>query len=205
MVTSAMLSNIGVGQKDMKKSLFGIWENLFHITKNRANELNPTPTKYFTQLLATVEAADDPDILLLGCFHNYLSVLSNELTFDKVNNVLEWMHFHDSIQQACHVRQEYEFLAYSSFSIVQFFPNCAVAKRPTLEFPRREFEVQAQIKVNSSILQTVMEGLPSHFKFINKTMMVKDFLSPLIRIISPINFRPVLFSFLCFFLGNLAD
>jgi hypothetical protein len=196
-----MLSDIGVGKKDLKKSLFGVWDNLFHVTKSRGNELlgsRLTSTKYFNELLTTIDGAEDQEILLSGCFHNYLIVMGNEPAFEKINKVLEWMHFGDSLSRAIYERQEFEFMAYTPFTIMQFYPHCATARRPALEFPRKEFEVLAQQKTNVGIMQTVLEGLPSHFKFINRNMLVKEFLSPLMRIISPINFRPVSCAFFFF-------
>jgi len=40
-----------------------------------------------------------------------------------------------------HVKQDYDFLAYIPYTIYSFHPNCAISKRPVLEFPKKEFEV----------------------------------------------------------------
>jgi len=83
-ITSAMLLEAGVGQKDMKKSLFSVWELLFHVGKPRKNDvtsLQISPTNFFNSLSSVIDATEDPDILLAGTtLLLHTSCLSDPLT-----------------------------------------------------------------------------------------------------------------------------
>ncbi len=97
--------------------------------------------KYLARLKNAIESSEDYEKIASGCFHNYLSIQVHDPSFDKVNKVSEWLGFYDSLNHNIHHKQEFELLPYVSYCLTSFYTFCSSIRKPEIEFPKREFEV----------------------------------------------------------------
>ncbi|KAJ3228579.1 Chromosome transmission fidelity protein 18 [Chytriomyces hyalinus] len=138
-----LLKRYDVGRKDMTRSLFTVWEDLFMIlgAKRRKNGLvggsaggtdggkDKDANRYIHRLLSLIAASGETGKILEGCFENYLrmnivdawdggattSTSSGAKKGGKIEQALDWLCFHDKIERFIVKDRDFELFKYQPF------------------------------------------------------------------------------------------
>ncbi|KAJ3101426.1 hypothetical protein HDU97_001356 [Phlyctochytrium planicorne] len=188
-----MLVETKIGVKDLSRGLFKIWDAVFkQPTAKQLKKINAGPSEigganaskreHFNKLLSLIDACGEQDKLLQGCFDNYLKLnnISQADGNSKIEKALSWCIFYDKISSNGTFQ-------YNSFPIVAFHTLFARVERPTIEYPKTEFEASQIQKTSESVVQTIHKGLsPLVRTFWGTTdRLVMELFSPLIQIVTP--------------------
>ncbi|KAI8840622.1 hypothetical protein BJ741DRAFT_661907 [Chytriomyces cf. hyalinus JEL632] len=184
-----LLKRYDVGRKDMTRSLFTVWEDLFMIlgAKRRKNGVagvsgggdggkDKDANRYIHRLLSLIAASGETGKILEGCFENYLrmnivdawdggaatatpSDPSTKKKGGKIEQALDWLCFHDKIERFIVKDRDFELFKYQPFVVVNFHRLFAAVGRPQIEFPRGEYESFVKKRVNDNIVSSFVKGL----------------------------------------------
>ncbi|XP_023224042.1 chromosome transmission fidelity protein 18 homolog isoform X2 [Centruroides sculpturatus] len=200
--------NLTVGQKDVQKSLFSVWQAIFQIpqlkrkqivqnvrhipteSSNKVNEDNTSLTSRFYNILWMAQRCDY-EILIQGLFENYLSVNFRDPHLYAIENGTSWLCFADTVNQYIATTQLYSLLPYISYLPVIFHFLFASTSYPQIKFPNSYFEFKSREKKSTNILTTFHNDLSVRAKcFLSKETAILDLLAPLTYITQP-TLRPV--------------
>ncbi|XP_077300481.1 chromosome transmission fidelity protein 18 homolog [Arctopsyche grandis] len=212
------INNIDIGQKDMSKGLFQVWQEIFQIHQpkvkrfedlkdaaklKRNNFMNlgddvadsgniDTSFKGRSRrILNTVHSAGDYEKLIQGVYENFLSMKVRDSMMLGVNQAFEWFLLTDIFTAFINHNQNYTLMSYIPYSFVCWHLQFASLNWPKIKFPSQGFEVFQKKTQFSGITSGVEKGVcPSTKPFITKTVLILDSLPLLPHIISP-SLRPV--------------
>lgn len=202
------VKHLNVGQKDIQKSLFSIWQSIFKIPQLKRKQLQEFQQQRFQNLSDKVNKDNtsltarfynilwisqkcDYEILLQGLFENYPLINFRDPYLHSVENGMSWMCFTDLVNQYISTTQTYSLLPYISYTPVIFHLLFATTSNPQIKFPNSYFEFKNKEKKSSNILDTLHNDLSVRAKcFLTKETTILDLLSPLIYITQP-TLRPV--------------
>jgi chromosome transmission fidelity protein 18 len=129
--------------------------------------------------------------LLIGLFENYLNIRFKDPNLEAVCVGLDWMVFHDTLQQHIGHTQNYTCLAYLPYLSVAFHFLYASPSRPYVKYPHTNFEMVQKQQQNNHLLSSVMLEVPAHIRrMLNPTQLTTEMFTPVLEIITP-SFRPV--------------
>ncbi|KAF9970340.1 hypothetical protein BGZ73_006953 [Actinomortierella ambigua] len=204
-LTVEMLGKAAVGRKDQNKSLYAVWEELFHASYARKNRsalkvvdgerdglVRDDSNAYVSRLVSLIQTNGEYDKLMQGCFENFLRMTFHDTAMSKVVESTEWIAFYDKLSARISSQFEYELQGYVGYSLVSFHRYFAGSvKQQKLEYPRKDYESYLTHKAHESIAQAVLLNLtPSLQRQYGKGSFATELLAPLLRILSP-NMRPV--------------
>uniref|UniRef100_A0A0P4W9U3 AAA+ ATPase domain-containing protein n=1 Tax=Scylla olivacea TaxID=85551 RepID=A0A0P4W9U3_SCYOL len=208
------ISSVSVGQKDYKRSLFKIWQEIFSIPRQkriRHNPLQETPERLapmpdlnsdvkkfgeenslafrFQHILKVTQHAPYEKVMQ-GWFENYLNLKQFTL-MESITSGLEWTLFVDLQMKEIMHSQSWTLMAYLPFACVSHHLRFASLSWPNIQFPTCMAEMQQKLTKNQNLLSSmVSEMSPSNRAFTGNTQLVCDVLPFLIHIIQP-TLRPV--------------
>ncbi|XP_071441962.1 chromosome transmission fidelity protein 18 homolog [Hetaerina americana] len=194
-----------VGLKDMQKSAFDVWQEIFKIHKEKAGSMTKdnnfsvsavqSPLLRFSEnslkyrmmrVLKAVQSFGDYERLAQGVFENYLCVKQKESAMKEVAVGAECFTFFDMINHEVRSQQSFFLLAYLPFCFVKWHFLFAENSWPKLIYPRSGFEANTRFSNFNQTMSTVMEGLSPKARCHNsRSSMYLDVLPYLLSIISP--------------------
>ncbi|KAI7903695.1 uncharacterized protein BX663DRAFT_551381 [Cokeromyces recurvatus] len=195
--TKDMIDEASVGKKDMSKSLFSIWEELFCAPnarhKNSANKNEFDNNKYLDRLYNSVISNGEFERLLQGCFESYPLMKFHDVALQKCRFMAEWLHFYDQVNYRTNERHEYEMYKYLPYPIVNFhrFFAGSTSQEHRVEYPKIDYEVYSTRKSFENLVSVFMAGVHPHKRrYLNKDLIVHELVPLLMHVISP-ELRPV--------------
>ncbi|ORY53762.1 P-loop containing nucleoside triphosphate hydrolase protein [Rhizoclosmatium globosum] len=205
-LTIEMLAGMEVGSKDMTRGLFRVWEDVFTIPSAKKKKKlgggeDGDAGRYIHRLLALVSANGEVDKILQGCYENYLkmrvvdtvaSTSDTTRSATKIEQALDWLVFHDRIDKFLIVDKDFELFKYQPFTIVNFYRLFAGISKPTIEFPRADYDNFVTRRMNENIVSMFMNtlSLSERVTWGNRARVLQELVTPLLQIISP-DFRAV--------------
>ncbi|ORX89116.1 P-loop containing nucleoside triphosphate hydrolase protein, partial [Basidiobolus meristosporus CBS 931.73] len=200
-VTIDTLSQVYIGRKDMSKSLFTVWENIFlNSSKHRKTIKFHSATddfcehgspgelenRYVSSLVSLVHTNNEYDKLVQGVFHNYLNQRFYDGSGDKLHKAGEWLFFYDQMNASVWSSQHMELYSYLAYPIVGFHPLFSSTTRPYIEYPNKQFETDQSKRMKRNIIDGMLGNLrPTARRNFTSTSISLELISPLLRIISP--------------------
>ncbi|RUP44404.1 hypothetical protein BC936DRAFT_149509 [Jimgerdemannia flammicorona] len=210
-LTVEMLDEAPVGRKDMGKSLFSIWEEIFQGSNSRKKQRmvalksffdehgNRSARKaertelYVSQLAQIIHTNGDFDKLVQGCFENYPKMKFHDVACDKLVQLGDWLHFYDQINHRANSMHEHGLYSYMPYPLVnfhRFFAGAAHQPHP-IEYPNLDTENFMKEKTNEALIITLLSNMnPRGRRSFDNRSMSSELISLLLRIISP-DLRPV--------------
>jgi chromosome transmission fidelity protein 18 len=100
-----------------------------------------TAAARFYHMLSAASATGEHEKVCHGLFENYLNIRFKDPNLEAVCVGLDWMVFHDTLQQHIGHTQNYTCLAYLPYLSVAFHFLYASPSRPYVKYPHTNFEV----------------------------------------------------------------
>ncbi|KAF8770773.1 Chromosome transmission fidelity protein 18 like protein [Argiope bruennichi] len=175
------LEGLQIGQKDMQKSLFGVWQDVFYYKEKKS----------FSNVLSVLQAFGDYEKVYIGLFENYLNIKFKHRNLDSVWMGSEWLCFVDIIQQQIAHQQLFFLIPYLPYPAVAFHVLFASNSYPHMSYPTAFYENRAKVSQLNNTLTSLIKDITSSLKtFLNSAILLTDVFPFLVEIIKP-NLRPV--------------
>ncbi|KAJ3026307.1 UNVERIFIED_CONTAM: Chromosome transmission fidelity protein 18 [Siphonaria sp. JEL0065] len=194
-LTLEMLAGMDIGHKDMTRGLFRVWEDVFMVPSGKRK-------KKIACAGGRDEASGEVDKIVQGCHENCLkmrivdSIASSSSdqsrTPTKIEQALDWLVFHDKLDRFIVVDKDFELFKYQPFTVVNFYRLFAGILKPTIEFPRADYDNFIARRANENIISSFINTLSLHERVTwgNRGRLLEELVTPLLQIISP-DFRAV--------------
>ena len=79
---------VAVGVKDVSKSAFAVWENLFHLPSAKqmrvTSRMGPAAGNRLAHSTSLIHSNGEYDKLMQGCFENYLHIPKRDPSMEEV-------------------------------------------------------------------------------------------------------------------------
>ncbi|PNF28113.1 hypothetical protein B7P43_G12268 [Cryptotermes secundus] len=200
-----------IGQKDMQKGLFSVWQEVFQIQRPRRKlfstilakgddrlqpmpDLNSLEMKFDDMSLAsrmlgvlkTVQCCGDYDRLMQGVYENFLSMSFRDSRLEAVSLGLEWFCTADMLSHKIHATQNYILMPYQPFAFVMWHFLFASFSWPKITYPSTGYEVIVKEQKARQILRELMRGMAPLVRIhANPAQLLFDTLPLLLQILVP--------------------
>ncbi|KAK2187311.1 hypothetical protein NP493_170g04032 [Ridgeia piscesae] len=210
-LTLQNVQSLNVGQKDVQKSLFFLWQNIFQMPKpkrkryinphdrvagvNTSEELgaynNMSHTARFHNVLQMAQAAGESDKALQGLHELYLEAKAKDPRMDAVQSATEWLCFADLLNQIIGHSQNYVFMRYMDFVPVTFHLLFAANAPLKITYPHQQYECHMKLTKSQNLVTTMVNDMmPSVRRNVTEGVAVMELLPLLVDVIQP-TLRPV--------------
>ncbi|KRZ93196.1 Chromosome transmission fidelity protein 18 -like protein [Trichinella sp. T8] len=157
------IQRLPVGQKDLKKSMFSVWREIFQqprFKRRRENSNNAADNEKrdemrFESILRTISQCENEDRLFDGLFENFLSVPFRDKWMRSVCNGLQWLQFTDILKRCINENMLFELNAYFPFAAVAFHFLFSSNVPTKLQYPHLDREVVRCLSRNANILRDI--------------------------------------------------
>ncbi|KAG4081820.1 hypothetical protein H8356DRAFT_1756084 [Neocallimastix lanati (nom. inval.)] len=136
-LTLETLSHVSIGHKDLNKSLFNIWENIFTFPKAsekrsytlgqnlREEKQNNLSNRYISRLVSLINSNGEYEKIIIGCYENYIKLKTINFSSDpnksKYVLISEWLEFYDYINLHISKFAHFELSEYAIYPIISFY------------------------------------------------------------------------------------
>lgn len=159
-ITLTQVYKTNIGQKDIQKGLFTVWQNIFQIQKPKftavdesdqagsklsRNDLNLNTR--MRQIVQIVQSFGDYERLAQGVFENYITMNIKDTTLSSTCEALEWFCYSDVLSTRIHSLQNYTLSSYLPYAFVIWHYVFGTYVRPKLNYPSVGYEVNIYFKL----------------------------------------------------------
>ena len=185
-ISLQMMKDISIGDKDIQKTIFNIWNSIF-IESND-----------FSKTYGLIESYGDHDMVMNGCFESYLNMEFRDMDNTGINivKVHDYVNFFDNLMRKCFDGYDIPFNYFGS-SIMSFSVYCRHIgsvnfQTKLVQFPRSDFDNRQKLKLNRQVALDVLNHVSPIMKswLGNAEQFSSQMVSLVFRIISP-NIRPI--------------
>ncbi|GBM98226.1 Chromosome transmission fidelity protein 18 [Araneus ventricosus] len=175
------LEGLQIGQKDMQKSLFAVWQDVFYYKEK----------KPVSNVLSVLQAFGEYEKIYIGLFENYLNIKFKHKNLDSVWLGSEWLCFADIIQQQIAYQQLFFLMPYLPYPGAAFHVLFASNSYPHISYSAPFYENKVKVSQMNNTLASLIKDITSSLKtFVNSAILLTDVFPFLVEIIKP-NLRPV--------------
>ncbi|XP_048408512.2 chromosome transmission fidelity protein 18 homolog isoform X2 [Stegostoma tigrinum] len=212
-----IIQTANVGLKDLNKSLFSVWKEIFQLPKVQRKRIGQdsslqyelkssdnqsaldgimkttlsTAAQRFNYILHLSTSTGDYEKITQGLFDNFLLMKFKDPTFTGVCLALEWLEFTDILNKRMMSVQNFQLMRYLPFLPVTFHMLFAASSVPRISYPNSQYEAQTKIAhMNNLLTSMVGEISPAIRSRITLQALVSEILCLLLDILSP-KLRPV--------------
>ncbi|KAA3455738.1 chromosome transmission fidelity protein 18-like protein [Gossypium australe] len=190
------ISSQVVGRKDVSKSAFDIWREIFHKRRTKRDRKSNTSSgsSYgeFDFLHALISNRGDYDVILDGIHENILQLRYHDPVMHKTVKCLNSLGISDVMQQYVMRTQQMSLQVYQPSVAITLHRIVAQVQKPTLEWPKSFQRYRTMLMEKTDILRAWHQKIPPYIsRHLSTKSCIEDLISPLLHILSPPNFRPV--------------
>ncbi|KAG4072740.1 hypothetical protein HA402_001852 [Bradysia odoriphaga] len=199
-IIDVLKSNIG--QKDMQKGLFTIWEAIFQIQRPRRTlkdhdkenvnsdqmvSMTDTSAKSrMANVLNVLHMNGDYSRLMNGVFENYLKQKMPDPNMTGVAEGADWFCFSDRVNQFINHKQNYSVYSYMQYGFVAWHLLFASMAWPKIAFPKQGYEFTQKANVHKAIESSLKKGFCATTRGVGDgPCVILDTISLLRKVISP--------------------
>ncbi|XP_022900126.2 chromosome transmission fidelity protein 18 homolog [Onthophagus taurus] len=184
-VTLSDVWKMNIGQKDMQKGLFAVWQDIFQIERAK------TAKNRSKKILNTVQSFGDYERLTQGIFENFPTLQIKDSSLLSTVEAEEWFCFNDILNRRIQSQQDYSLSVYLPFGFVTWHLAFAGFVRPKISYPNAWFEMRTKAQKREGLIKEVLKGMkPSVKIFVQSNVLNLEILPYLSQIIVP-PLRPV--------------
>eukprot|EP00033_Pygsuia_biforma_P004788 GCRY01005249.1.p1 GENE.GCRY01005249.1~~GCRY01005249.1.p1 ORF type:complete len:756 (+),score=65.20 GCRY01005249.1:126-2393(+) len=205
MISKEDIENVAVGAKDINKSLFSVWNDIFKTQKKasslafKSREQKNSDMKYSDQfhvLGRKLSGLDNLDLLIDGLHHNFPNIQFNDPTFERCVGVLDAFCHYDTLDNSLRRDQNWSLHPYTTIAPFFVYCQCAVDVPSKITFPVPAIQARNTFNRSDNLLKTVFFGLPPKMRQRTELRsLLLDVLSFFEHVLSP-KIRAVTFSLL---------
>ncbi|XP_018321771.1 chromosome transmission fidelity protein 18 homolog [Agrilus planipennis] len=192
-----------IGQKDMQKGLFAVWNDIFQIERNKqsavyssdcnARELHDSFSlkNRMKKILNDVSSFGDYERLAQGVFENFTNLTVKDSMLTQTCEALEWFSLFDKMKTRIRTLQDYSLMRYLPYAFVVWHFVFGSFARPKLSYPNADYEARVKLNKTLAIVREVLKQMqPSIRTYTHINPLILDILPLLVYIIVPL-LRPV--------------
>ncbi|KGN56754.1 chromosome transmission fidelity protein 18 homolog [Cucumis sativus] len=184
-----------VGQKDISRSVFDIWKEIFHTRKLKLQSRSVSKSRNtcdkLEHLYSLLSYRGDYELILDGIHENILQLNYHDPVMHKTVKCLEMLEVSDLMNQ--YIMQTHQMIlnVYQPSSIITIHRLVAQVQRPNIEWPKSYQRCRALVLEKMENLRSWHCRVPPLIsRHINSKTFVEDLVSPLLHIISPRTLKP---------------
>ncbi|KAG2224906.1 hypothetical protein INT45_010855 [Circinella minor] len=193
--TREMLEDAGLGRKDMGKSLFSVWDEIFNASSGRKRAAihhhNHVPVdvnnRYLGRLTDSITTSGEIDRIMQGCFESYPKMRYHDVGCQKIVQMSDWLNFYDLINHRTNSVHEYSlygYLPYPAVNFHRFFAGSSTQDR--IEYPKMDYEQFVIKKSYENLISVFLAGVhPQRRRTLHKDMIATEIAPRLLHIMSP--------------------
>ncbi|CAM8905551.1 unnamed protein product [Rhodiola kirilowii] len=190
------ISSQVVGRKDMSKSGFDIWREIFHKRKvkhDRKHDNNHGPmSNEFDAMQSLLSSRGDYDLIMNGIHENILQLRYHDPGMQKTIKCLNGLGVSDLVHQYVMQTQQMSLYAYQSQIAIRIHREVAQIEKPVIEWPKSFHRYRTMLTENLEVLKSwQIKIVPYITRHLSIKSFVEDSVSPLLHILSPPTLRPV--------------
>ncbi|XP_074648288.1 chromosome transmission fidelity protein 18 homolog [Tubulanus polymorphus] len=208
-ITLRDVQTANVGQKDSRKSLFTLWQEIFRMPRQKRRryinpndrdktmpqetvaENNTTLSSRFSHILRIVSGIGEYEKIMQGLYDNILNMRIKDTRLETVNYSNEWLCFSDRLLRIVNQSQDYTMMRYVPFTMVTFHLLFASNNNPPIQWPNSQYENYLKLTKTQNLINSLMSDIsPKVRHYLNQRKVVLELLPPLMNVIHP-NIRPV--------------
>ncbi|XP_026387947.1 chromosome transmission fidelity protein 18 homolog [Papaver somniferum] len=182
-----------VGHKDMSKSVFDVWREVFHKRKPKG-ELKPMASAVssdFDFLHSLITNCGDYDLTMDGIHENILQLHYHDPMMQKTVKCINTLGVSDHLHQYIMRTQQMSLLAYQPSSAISIGRVIAQIQKPNIEWPKSSQRYRLLIEKKDLLKCWCSKIPPSISRHLSAESFVGDAVSLLLYILSPPTLRPV--------------
>lgn len=185
-----------VGRKDMSRSFFDIWKEIFQKRKvKHEKKFNSSLGRMFNEfdfLHSLISNRGDYDIILDGIHENILQLNYRDPVMQNTVICLDSLGVSDVMQQFIMRTQQTSFYAYQPAIAIAIHSLIAQVEKPNVEWPKSFHSHRKMLMEKMEILRSWHNKISPHIsRHLSIKSSVEDSISPLLHILSPPSLRPV--------------
>ncbi|KAJ3163636.1 hypothetical protein HDU86_000222 [Geranomyces michiganensis] len=207
-LTLDVLHGVDVGQKDVGRGLFVVWDEIFmlpavrgrkkiNFVRDRTKETDQTD-KYVDRISSLVTSNGEYEKLLQGCHENYLrtkifdtarvsTAPGVEPPKSKIEQAMDWLAIFDALNYRVNVQHVYGLSGYMPYPAVAFHKLFAGTARVRCEYPRADTTLYLAKQHHSNVLMNLLHSLPPPCRrtWTDPSALMLHLVSYLLSILSP--------------------
>ncbi|XP_024931217.3 uncharacterized protein LOC107422579 isoform X2 [Ziziphus jujuba] len=189
------LSSQVVGRKDMSKSIFDIWKEIFQkrkIKRERTNTSSQPASSEFEFLHSLVSNRGDYDMIVDGVHENFLQLHYHDPVMQKTVKCLNSLGVSDLTHQYSMRTQQMALFVYQPAIAITVHRLVAQVQKPNIEWPRSYQRFRTTLMEKMDTLRSWFCEIPPYIsRHLSTNSFIEDSVSPLLHILSPSTLRPV--------------
>ncbi|XP_017975749.1 PREDICTED: chromosome transmission fidelity protein 18 homolog isoform X2 [Theobroma cacao] len=190
------ISSQVVGRKDMSKSAFDIWKEIFQKRKmkrdRKSNSSSGSSYGEFDFLHSLISNRGDYDVILDGIHENILQLQYHDPVMQKTVKCLNSLGVSDLMQQYVMRTQQMPLQVYQPFIAITLHRMVAQVQKPIIEWPKSYQRYRTMLMEKTDILRSWHQKIPPYIsRHLSTKSCIEDLISPLLHILSPPKLRPV--------------
>ncbi|KAJ2374041.1 Chromosome transmission fidelity protein 18, partial [Coemansia sp. RSA 2603] len=152
----------GAGGKDVQRSLFALWAQIF-TRADAPGQPRQSPAECARAVAEAVRASGEHERLLQGCWENYLTMDLRDVTHTRVSRLLtEWLCFADTLDSASRRNPQADALhAYQEYPLVAVHLACASPlglARTQFAYPAADYAAHQALGARTALAHTLVQG-----------------------------------------------
>uniref|UniRef100_F6HCZ5 Chromosome transmission fidelity protein 18 homolog n=1 Tax=Vitis vinifera TaxID=29760 RepID=F6HCZ5_VITVI len=190
------ISSQVVGQKDMSRSIFDIWKEIFQNRKmkraKRSDNCCSGMSNGFDFLYPLISNRGDYDLILDGIHENIFQLHYHDPIMQKTVKCLNTLGISDLVHQYVMRTQQMSLNVYQPLTAISLHRLIAQVQKPIIEWPKSFMRYRTTFMEKRDILRSWHNKIAP---YISRHLSIKSFVealvSPLLHILSPPTLRPV--------------
>ncbi|XP_034678780.1 chromosome transmission fidelity protein 18 homolog isoform X2 [Vitis riparia] len=190
------ISSQVVGQKDMSRSIFDIWKEIFQNRKmkraKRSDNCCSGMSNGFDFLYPLISNRGDYDLILDGIHENILQLHYHDPIMQKTVKCLNTLGISDLVHQYVMRTQQMPLNVYQPLTAISLHRLIAQVQKPIIEWPKSFMRYRTTFMEKRDILRSWHNKIAPYIsRHLSIKSFVEDSVSPLLHILSPPTLRPV--------------
>ncbi|XP_048129334.1 chromosome transmission fidelity protein 18 homolog isoform X3 [Rhodamnia argentea] len=189
------ISSQVVGRKDVSRSIFDIWKEIFQKRKNkrdRKSSIASSLSSEFDALHSLISSRGDYDLVLEGIHENILHLHYHDPVMWKTVACLDSIGVSDLIHQYIFRSQQMHLQVYQPSIAIAVHRHVAQVQKANIEWPKSYHRCRTMLIERADTLRDWCRRIPPHLlRHLSIKSVIEDSVSPLLHILSPPNLRPV--------------
>ncbi|KAJ8747494.1 hypothetical protein K2173_014393 [Erythroxylum novogranatense] len=185
-----------VGQKDISRSVFDIWKEIFQKRKTRkVKQSGSSSCKKFSGfdfLYSLISNRGDYDIIMDGMHENILQLQYHDPLMQKTVKCFNSFGISDLLNQRIFQMQQFTLNVYQTPLAITVHCLVSDVQKPHIEWPKSYQRYRTTMMDNTDMLRIWRSKIPPYIsRHLSTKSVVEDLVSPLLHILSPATLKPV--------------